>query len=359
MPTAPTSTQPCLLTEVASGVDALYLSGRGRPRTEVLDALEDIRALAVKVNQPLPTIIDDVCLTVWPHGWGKYRYCIDHPTARIGMTASSHLPPVRIQPRSEYLHGVGPTAAVDALSGLVGRLCYDLALSVPRLDLYADWQHWPLTTADRARFVGRAETTRTYEQAAGLSGFDFGTRKSHTIVARIYDKTLDIERTGAEWWLKVWGDRYQPDIPVHRVEFEFARQALAEFDLTTPEETLKARADLWAYATEQWLTHRTPIADTTKARWPISPQWAQIQHPTLRHHPAGVERLRAAKRAGSIRKLLPAITGYLAAYGALAGTNDIDDTLATLGIPLRDYETISRTPFAERIDRRRIQSPQP
>lgn len=66
----------------------------------------------------------------------------------------------------------------------------------------------------------------------------------------------------------------------------------------------------------------------------------RIQHPTLRHQAPGVERPRAAKWAGSIRKLLPAITGYLAAYGALAGTNDIDDTLTTLGQPLRDYETI-------------------
>ena len=236
----------------------------------------------------------------------------------------------------------------------MGRLCDNLTLSVSRLDLYTDWQHWNLTLADKARFVGRADSNRTYEQASGLSGFDFGTRKSHTIVARIYDKTLDIDRKGTDWWLHVWGDRYQPGTPVHRVEFEFARQALTEFDLTTPADTLTARGDLWSYATEQWLTHRTPTSDETKARWPVSPQWAQIQRASLRCMPAGYERLRAAKRAGSIRKLLPPITGYLAAYGALAGTNDIDDTLDALIEPLRDYETISRTPFADRIDRRRL-----
>ncbi|MGI8753523.1 MAG: hypothetical protein ACR2MN_14660 [Acidimicrobiales bacterium] len=120
---------------------------------------------------------------------------------------------MRIQPRSEYLHGIGPLAAVQALSGLAGRLCDDLTLSVNRLDHYADWQHWHLTTADKARFVGRADTARTYEQAGRLSGFDFGTRTSHTIVARIYDKTLDIDRKGADWWLKVWGDRHQPGTP--------------------------------------------------------------------------------------------------------------------------------------------------
>ncbi len=72
-----------------------------------------------------------------------------------------------------------------------------------------------------------------------------------------------------------------------------------------------------------------------------------------------MQRLRAAKRAGSIRRLLPAITGYLAAFAALADTNTIDDTLTALDGPLRDYETISRTPFTERIERRRHRIGQP
>ncbi|MDQ6798143.1 MAG: hypothetical protein M3011_09030 [Actinomycetota bacterium] len=228
-----------------------------------------------------------------------------------------------------------------------------------RLDLYADWQGWALTPADKTCLVGRADTSRTWETAGRVTGFDFGSRTNRTLVARIYDKTLDVNRKNADWWLHVWGDRYQPGSPVHRVEFEFSRQALREFELTTPTETLAAQADLWTYATEQWLTPRTPNADPAPSRWPISPTWTQIQHPSLRQHPAGVQRLRTAKRAGSIRRLLPAITGYLAAFAALADTQGIDDTLTALDGPLRDYETISRTPFTERIERRRHRIGQP
>jgi hypothetical protein len=296
---------------------------------------------------------------VGAHGLGKYRYNLAHPSARIGLTTSRHLPALRIQPRSDYLHGIGPEQAVAELTELAGRLVDDPVLSVTRLDLYADWQHWQLTPADRDRFITRADHSRIYTQAGQLTGFDFGTRASHGIVARIYDKTLDIARTGADWWPLVWADRYLPGSPVHRVEFEFSRQALKEFDLTTPAETLAATPALWAYATEQWLTHRTPTDDQTRHRWPTSPEWTQVQQAALRQAVAGLGRVRTAKRAGSVRRLLPAITGYLAAFAALAGTEAIDDTLTALHGPLRDYETISRTTFVERITRHRHRNGQP
>ena len=339
--------------ELASGVDALYLSGRGRLYEASLADVEGIRQLAVGSNIPLPLVRgDDPVVMVAPHGWGKYRYCLDHPSARIGLTVSQHLPSVRVQFRSEHLHAIGPERAVAALPALVDPFATDVAYAVARLDLYADWQGWGLTVADRDRFVTRADTSRTYQHKRRLSGFDFGTRKSHTLTAWIYDKTLQIEQVGHDWWRTVWDDRYQPGRPVFRVEFEFSRQLLDEFDLTSPPAALAATSDLWAYATEQWLTHRMPTGDATRSRWPISHQWSQIQQSSLRQAPVGATRIRHARTAGSIRRLLPAITGYLAAFAALTGTTGIDDTLDALTQPLHDYETASHTRFAERIERR-------
>jgi hypothetical protein len=69
----------------------------------------------------------------------------------------------------------------------------------------------------------------------------------------------------------------------------------------------------------------------------------------------GLERLRLAKRASSIGKLLPGLSGYLASFGALVGTEGIDDTIGAVGHHLHNYEVISRTSFAERIERRRAE----
>ncbi len=131
---------------------------------------------------------------------------------------------------------------------------------------------------------------------------------------------------------------------MHRLEFEIGRQGLVEFDLNTPDQVLAAAGDLWAYATGEWLTYRSPTADQTRSRWPLAPEWLQVQQATLGHRAVGVERLRLARRSTSIEKLLPGLTGYLASLGALIGTEGIDDTLGAIGHHLHTYEIVSHTP---------------
>jgi hypothetical protein len=339
--------------ELASGVDALYLSARPDLPTQFVAHLEDCREWAVEAKRKAPCEIGNVIFGISPYSWGKYRFCLDHQMARIGFSTSQYLPTVRIQPRAEYLHAIGPAAVVSSLQETLEPQLGQLRFGVSRVDLFADWQGWSLTLDDAHRFVCRADTRRTYETGGILTGFEFGTRKTKTFTGRLYDKTADIAAKGNEWWHEVWGDRYVAGTPVHRLEFEIGRQGLTEFDLDTPAQVLAAAGDLWTYATGQWLTHRSPTEDQTRSRWPLSPQWHAVQQTTLSHQPVGIERLRSSKRTTSITKLLPGLTGYLASLGALIGTEGIDDTVATVGHHLHNYEVISRISFAERIESRR------
>jgi len=343
------------LRELASGIDALYLSARADLPAPFVERLEDCRQWAAEARRPAPCQIGDTTFGIAAHDWGKYRFCLDHPTARLGFSTSRHLPTVRIQPRAEYLHAVGPTQAVTSFRSLLGPDLGDIRFGVSRVDLFADWQGWSLNIDDGPRFICRADTRRTYEVAGTLTGFEFGTRKTKTLSARLYDKTADIAVQGTGWWPEVWGDRYRPEEPVHRLEFEIGRQGLVEFDLDTPAQVCAAAGDLWTYATGQWLTFRSPTADHTRSRWPIAPEWHQVRRASLAHRAVGIDRLRTAHRASSIARLMPGLTGYLASFGALVGTRDIGDTVAAVGHHLQDYEIISRTPFADRVERRRTE----
>ena len=123
--------------ELASGVDALYLSGNGYLSKGFLARLEEERLFADRASRAVPFELDGVVLGLAPHGWGKYRFCLDHETGRVGFTASRRLPTVRVQPRAEFLHAVGPEETVRYFDQLLRPFVDGMVLSVaaPRLIL--------------------------------------------------------------------------------------------------------------------------------------------------------------------------------------------------------------------------------
>lgn len=343
------------LRELVSGVDALYLSARAPVPAAFVARLEENRAWANELRRAVPCQVGELWFGIAPHGWGKYRHCLDHPMARLGFSESRHLPSVRIQPRAEFLQSAGPEGAVAALHELLEPELGPLQFSVSRLDLFVDVQGWILGLDDAHRFVCRADVRRTFEVGGTLTGFEFGTRKTKTLCARVYDKTVDVEAKGATWWREIWGDRYTDGLRVHRVEFELGRQGLSDFGIDSPAQALEAMGDLWRYATVDWLTYRSPTADQTRARWPAAPEWRAVQAAALRHQAVGLARLREVKHESSIARLLPGLNGYLVSLAALLEVEDLDDTLSAVGHHLHSYEITSRTSFSDRVARRRAE----
>jgi hypothetical protein len=151
----------------------------------------------------------------------------------------------------------------------------------------------------------------------------------------------------------VWGPRFDPKRQVLRVEFELGRVALREFDLDSPGDVLSAAGSLWASVSSEWLTYRDRSPDQTRSRWPVSEEWRSIQRPTMRSDAIGLARMADGRRAGSLRKLMPSLNGYLASFAAHVGAGDVGDALEALPRFVRDYEVSSRRSFAERVAEKR------
>ena len=340
------------LVELASGIDALYLSGRCELATDLVRSLEAGRESAAG-TEGVPFSLGGEEFRLAGYAFGKHRYRLEHVNGLLGLTVSRALPTVRVQPRAELLHSVGPVAALAWFDRVIRWECDDVYWSVSRVDLFSDWQGWTLTPDDRGRFVCRATRRDTHEDGERLTGFEFGRRKGKTVCARIYDKTLQVEQKGLDWWPQVWGSGFDPERQVVRVEFELGRVALRDFDLDAPADVLDAAGSLWASLSTDWLTHRDRGADRTRSRWAISEEWRSIQHPTMRSDAIGLDRMAAGRRRGSLRKLMPGLNGYLASFAAHVGTDDIADTLAVLPPHLRDYQVLSRRSFSERVAEKR------
>jgi hypothetical protein len=337
------------LIELASGIDALYLSGRGVVPESLFARLAQGRAAAEELRCPLPLSFGGVEFSIAPHGFGRYRFCLVHENGRIGVGTSSKLPTFRIQPVGEFLHGVGPSAALMWFRQVLQSECDEVVMGVSRLDVFCDVEGWELFGEDRHRFVCRARRCRTNEDAGVLTGFEFGQRTSKTLFARIYDKTVEIESHGAGYVSELWGSAHHDGAQVWRVEFEIGRLALFEFGIDSPEQAIEHAGHLWRYCTAEWLSLRVETVDGTKARWPLDPLWLAIGQASIATGAQGAARLRAASGAKLLERLLPGLLGYLSSFAVLVGTTGIADTTTALARLLHRHEADGRQSFAERI----------
>ncbi len=347
--------QQAPLTELASGIDALYLSGRAVLPPSLLKRLEEARNRAELQDAPVEVLLGNQYFDLLPRNFGKYRYRLQHQFGLLGITPSEKLPALRFQPRAEFLHGHGPDGAVEWFRDVTEQELGMVRVSVSRVDLYADFQGWDLSGDDREHFICRSSDVVLHESDKAFNGLIFGTRKSSTIGARLYNKTIQSEKLGKDYWKDIWNEHYNPSLPVHRVEFEVNRTALRQFGLDSPEQVFEATGSLWMYCTNEWLTHRVPTEDATRSRWPVSPEYQSVQRASLQQDAIGIERCYAALKAGQLRNLIPQLNGYLASFAALINASDFRELFYVVEGDLNRYNEARDISFAQRIEAKRKQ----
>lgn len=228
-----------------------------------------------------------------------------------------------------------------------------ILFSVSRVDLFADFQGWMPTGDDRQDFLGRAQCLTTFEEGQSLTGLQFGKRSSGTVSARLYDKTREIAVGEGQHWHEIWGERFDSSLPVLRVEFEIAREALTQFGVSTPEEIVSVAGAVWANLTEEWLTHRARTADSTRSRWPVSSYWRDVQHASIRGNALGIPRIYRAQQVGYLDGIAPQLVGYLASAAVYTGCDSLRDVIPEVVNLVHRYEDRTGLTFAERVTEKR------
>src|SRR4029077_993416 len=181
------------------------------------------------------------------------------------------MPAVYARIASEFIHEVGSLKALAGLTSFVGALMEQVGeTTCSRVDIYADFQGWVPVSEDYHRFVTRSRRNTSHiavhHDGRRFTGFTFG---RDAMVARLYDKSLEIAHSGKRWMHEVWGAGLDVSAPVWRLEFQLRRDILGECSLTSPEGVLDVWPNLWAYAT-QWLSLREPTPGAARTRWPVA-----------------------------------------------------------------------------------------
>ncbi|GAA0190926.1 hypothetical protein GCM10008944_03760 [Cytobacillus oceanisediminis] len=335
------------LIELASGIDALYFTAMCALPTPLLEDLKSAQREARERSEPSRLLLGAESFRVGERGRNRYRFMLQHSNGEILFTDSEKLPPIYVQPRARFIHAVGIDSAMRWFMDLVESMVGEASWRVSRADLFMDSHGWELCAEDRSRFVCRARDLRTWEVDSTLTGLGFGSGK--TVSARIYDKTKEVRLKGSDWWTEVWGSAYVKSERVLRVEFQLRRDLIRQVGLDSPDDVITEASQLWAYLTDEWLSFRNPTSDDTRSRWPVASEWNDVRNASLRGAAIGLDRVYAGEQAGSMRKLLPALRGYLASAGAIVGAATLDETLSRVGrIVARDAED-SAIPFEQRL----------
>lgn len=265
------------------GVDSLYLSYPGVLSEEWDIKLARLKELAQQEDDLSQSIAQvTICehlFEVRDKGAGRFSYVLVDNAYRIqaSNSRSKSLPLAYVQISSEYLTHAGIEKAEEALCHIVNSLgVVNEPANVSRVDLFADFcADCEMDAFEPLRdWVTRVETMSLHYSYGQFSGWSFGS--GGDIVARLYGKTLEVEKKSHKFYLhELWkAAGWDGESQVWRMEFEAKRNALVSLQLPKLSHLLPNQAALWRYLTENWLRLTVPAeSDTNRARWSNHPLW--------------------------------------------------------------------------------------
>jgi hypothetical protein len=305
---------------VLSGVDTLHLFVRGELRSDLLDDLSDRREAARRAaNRKCPRVtLGAFTLDLQLHSSRKGDFLLsgDLLTLVLNPKAPPPFPTVYAELRSKLLWEVGLDRAVEAAvhAMTATTVAEELDIQVTRVDLAVDFQDWIPRPADLDRFVTRARRDGSFREARDFTGFTFG---KGDIVARLYDKSAELKKSGKRWFEPLWAKSvsYNPQAPVWRLEFQLRR---GELDSLRDDSGLvlgswsNLRSNLpglFARCAKNWLALRAPRTGRTRQR--LAPEWSAIlEQATFDQLRAPRELFRIEKSQNEVR-VLGQLAGYL------------------------------------------------
>jgi hypothetical protein len=288
---------------ILCGIDSLYMSFYGNLRREIVTGTND---------EGRRIVLAEYEFSLNSKGRGAYDFTLDNEWMNISVGnrfQSSLSPPVYVQVKSDFIHFQGLKVAYQVVVSVVNNLFLGGVESeqVSRADLFTDsiWQQG-FQPGDINQIVTRGKKSKADYENKTLSGFTVG---RGAVMARIYNKSLEIKESGKDWFHQLW--KIDESLPVWRTEVQFRREFFNDYGINTFQELIDSRQSLWNYATTKWLSMREPGNDNPSRR-PFTEFWQVVQRADFsdgQKAPA-VPLTKKEKTGMEEEKAIPAIIGY-------------------------------------------------
>jgi hypothetical protein len=326
------------------GVDSLYLSYTGELHPTMNEKLQNLKSIAQspeayqRVTAQLE--LDGHIFEVKDKGAPLFPFILEDNAYRIQVSRSSgRVPLAYVKLSSEYLSHVLSKEAEESLRRVVALLGeITESANVSRIDLFVDFvSSENMESWDRHAWVTRARSVNAYSVDGKFSGWSVGL--GGIISARLYDKTLEIQKSKKTYLHDLWMSSGWDGISsVWRLEFELKREVLTEHGLSKLDDVLRNLNGLWSYATTDWLRLTLPNADDqTRSRWPIHPLWGYLSSVDWEASGGVLSKRFSNTRVPSDDKMFSLAFSMIVNYMARKGIRDMYDGLKEFEAAMYSY----------------------
>lgn len=320
-------------TELYKGIDSLYVSFKGTLKEDIKAQLEEKKSLAQasdeKKRARAKLIIEDHCFEVKDKGKGLYAYVLVDAWYHIQVSPSQRktLPPVYVQLSSYLITHLGIHEAMSYLRTVVERLLVNLEVeTVSRADLFVDFiTDMDFEAIKKTSWIRRAKKYKNHWTGDIFTGWSMGF--GGVISGRLYDKTEEIKESGKYYLKTIWQEKgWSEGQRVWRLEFQLERQFLKQMSVNGLSDFIDVSNDIWRYCTDDWLRLVIEGDTENRNRWETHPLWNRLQ--LVKFQPGdytGITRTISKSRMPDDRRLFLNGLGYITAYAAIKGFDDIDE----------------------------------
>lgn len=319
--------------ELYKGIDSLYVSFKGTLREDIKGQLEEKKSLAQSSNEKeralAKMVIEDHCFEIKDKGKGLYAYVLVDGWYHIQVSPSQKhtLPPVYVQLSSYLITHHGIHEAMRYLRTVVDRLLVNVtAETVSRADLFVDFiTDTNIEAIKKDSWIRRARKYKNHWTGDIFTGWSIGF--GGAISGRLYNKTEEIKESGRDYLKPLWEEKgWREGQRVWRLEFELKRDFLKEMSVHSLQDFINTSNDIWRYCTDDWLRLVIEGGTENRNRWETHPLWDRLQQIKFQTGDyTGVTRTISKSRIPDERKLFLNGLGYITAYAAIKGFDDIDE----------------------------------
>ncbi|HSI96510.1 MAG: replication initiation factor [Methylophilaceae bacterium] len=329
------------------GIDSLYLSFPGElfssQETRIIELKKLAQADHIKDQAFAQLELGGHLFEVKDKGAKFFPYILEDNCFRIQLSKASSkaMPMAYVKIASEYLTHKPVLEIVDDLRSVLGLLGNTNYMpNVSRLDLFVDFaSSYSIESWDRHAWVTRAKTVNQYAVSGEFSGWSIG-MGSESMMSRLYNKLLEIAASNKAYLVPLWQEAGwvpEQDGDVWRLEFEFKRDILSQFEIQPLSAALSNLNGLWSYAATEWLKLTLPGEDKNRSRWSVHPLWASLASVDFETSGGPLSRVFSPQRVPSDRRLFDHGFSVLSSFMAREGITDFYQGMEAFQTALYHY----------------------